>query len=260
MNGAGHLRVGEAPRLIAYLPERERTHLAHVLSCGDCHDRVKRLLAAVPSPPPEPTCGGTGSGGAPGGAGYAAVLDRVEAGLAATAEQVAAERSRAADAVTVLLLLPPDMRRRRVRCEPQFRTLAVATLLLECAFEAVAAPDEAENLALLALSIAARLDPTEAPSFLVGELKVHAWSLVALACRLRGDWRLVREALEAAEEAMVFEGYCLRRTGFRRALACLRLAERRVEAARAAAARAVDRLLGPLVERAAGGQGDERAD
>lgn len=239
MSGTAHLAPGQASRLIAYLPLPEREPLRHALACGACRECLQRGLVDAPSLatsdlrlPPE----------------YAEVIDRIQAGLQEATERMSAERVQAEAAVAGLLAAPAEIRRRRIRRETRLRTLPVAALLLERTLALLsAAPEEAENLALLALYVLGQLDPEGAPSAVVGELKVRAWALVAGACWQSADWLAVREALEHAEEVMVIEGHTTKRVGFRRAVAALRLAERQVEEALGAAAGALTLLLGPLL-------------
>ncbi len=236
---SSHLTAVEASRLVAYLPSRERALLAHALHCPACQDLLDRprLDVAFPSAP-----------GRPFPPDYTAVLDRLEAGLCEATERIACERSQAEAAVAALLATPPEDRRKRIRHEVRFRTVSVAALLLErTPATAIAAPEEAENLALLALYVLSQLDPEDMPSMIVGELKVRGWALLARASWSRGDWRAAREALEHAEEVMVAEGYPAKRVGFRRAVAALRAVERQLEGTFQTAARAVDLVLGPLL-------------
>ncbi|HEX5759121.1 MAG TPA: hypothetical protein VF121_08000 [Thermoanaerobaculia bacterium] len=234
-----HLGLGGPARLVAYLPPRERGPLAHVLECAACRERVRQVIAAVPeAPQPE----------GPLTPDYAAVVDRVVAGLAEATERVEGQRAEAEAAVTALLATPEGRRRTRIDAEARFRTLAVATLLLDRAIQrSSASPRDAEDLALLAVFTLDQLDPDEAPALLAGELKVRGWAIVARACWARGDLPAAREALDRAEEIMVMDGFLFKRVGFRRAIAALRLLERRSNAVFAAAARALNLLLGPLL-------------
>ncbi len=233
-----HLTAGEPARIAAFLPARERALLGHALDCPPCGDRVGHLLALEPP---------TELGDRLPTEEYGEALDRLAASLEELAERVAAERALAEPAVTALLALPAAERRKRVRAEARFRTLPVAYLLLDHALSQVeAAPEESENLALLAVYVLGKLDPEQTPATLAAELKVRGWAVVAKSCWMRGEWLAVREALEYAEEIMVSEGYVTRRVGFRRVLAALRLIERRVHEAVAVGGRAVDLLLGRL--------------
>jgi hypothetical protein len=159
-----------------------------------------------------------------------------------------AQRAEAEAAVTDLLGTRDGRRRTRIEAEARFRTLPVATLLLDRAIQrAPESPRGAEDLALLAVFTLDQLDPEEAPAMLAGELKVRGWALVARVCWVRGDLPAAREALDRAEEIMVMDGFLTQREGFRRAIAALRLLERRSDAVFAAAARALNLLLGPLL-------------
>jgi hypothetical protein len=233
-----HLGRGEGQHLLAYLPTRERKLLEHALGCSRCQVRLHQVLELEPEPLLPSVLMGSE---------YGAVVDQVEAGLAEAAERLDAEREQAEAAVEHLLGLAPDARRLRIRAEARFRTVPVAHLLVTQAMAAAAeSPEESRDLAVLALFTLGELSAEQGPAEAAGELKVRAWAVVTRAAWVRGEWNLVRDALECAEEVMVTEGFITRRAGFRRAVARLRLAERRTEATVAAAARAVDELLRPF--------------
>jgi hypothetical protein len=243
MTDSPHLTPEEAARLVAFLPLDEREVLDHVLDCPPCRDRVVQLLADPAVPP---------AAAGPLPPEYAAVLDRLESGLAEETERMAAERSQAAAAVAGLLAAPAEERHERIRSEARLHTLAVAALLLEkTAALAVSEPEEAERLGLLALSVVARLDPVEVSQAAIGELMVRGWALLSRARWQRGDWVAVREAIEHAEEVLVMQGYLTKRSGFRRAVAGLRQAERQMEEILTATAGALDLLVAPLLPRGA---------
>ena len=232
-----HLGRGEAQRLLAYLPTREQKLLEHALGCTRCQVRLHHALELEPGPLPSVLIGPE----------YGAVVDQVESGLAEAAERLDAEREQAEAAVEHLLGLPPDTRRLRIRAEARFRTVPVAHLLVAQAMAAAAdSPEESRDLALLALFALGELSAEQGPAEAAGELKVRAWAVIVRTAWVRGEWTLVRDALDCAAEVMVTEGFITRRAGFRRAVARLRLAERRTEATVAAAARAVDALLRPF--------------
>ena len=158
-----------------------------------------------------------------------------------------AEREQTEAAVEHLLGLPPDTRRLRIRAEARFRTVPVAHLLVVAGDGGRGGlPEASRDLALLALFALGELSAEQGPAEAAGELKVRAWAVVVRTAWVRGEWTLVRDALDCAAEVMVTEGFITRRAGFRRAVARLRLAERRTEATVAAAARAVDALLRPF--------------
>ena len=234
-----HLGLAEPARLVAYMPPRERESLAHALDCAACRERVLQVIAAVPeAPPPE----------GPLTPVYAAVVDRLAAGLTEATERLEGQRAEAEAVVVSLLATRVGKRRTRIEAEARFRTLAVATLLLDRAIQRSSpSPRDAEDLALLAVFTLDQLDPEEAPAMLAGELKVRGWAVVARSCWVRGDLPAAREALDRAEEIMVMDGFLTEREGFRRAVAGLRLLERRSNAVFAAAARALNLLLGPLL-------------
>jgi hypothetical protein len=223
-------------RIFSYLPVREHPAMLHVLGCRRCAGEGAAWLIA-------PVL--VERAGVPAGPVYAEALARAEAALAEAAERLAGDRTAAEEAVATLLATPPGQRARRMRREARLRTLPVAALVIDHAEAAAEQPFEAEGLALLAVSILERLTPEEAPGLAVGELKVRAWALVARARWQRRQWQGVREALERAEEAMVLEGEVTRRVGFRRALARMRLLERRMEWLLAETERALALLLGP---------------
>jgi hypothetical protein len=251
MNDSPHLGADEAVLLAAYLPARERELLAHALGCPRCQARLRRALAEAPKPParrPQPP-------------EIAAVRDRVEAGLEEAEEILEAGRDAAEPAVERLLALPREDRHPRIQAEAAFHTLPVALLLLERALESGEEDaDRAADLALLALEALGKLDPIEVPAMLLGELRVRAWAVVTRAECLKGNWEAVRNALEGAEAVMVTTGFPGRREGFRRALARLRLTERRMEAVVAAAMGAVNLLLAPFFPELVGEIGEEEAD
>jgi hypothetical protein len=120
------------------------------------------------------------------------------------------------------------------------------------------APEEAESLAQVALFLLAWLRPVGALRFLVGELEAGAWALIARAGLRRMNWPGVRQALAAADQALVESGYAPRRPAYRRLLAAVRLAERRWRAMWPLDRGSLELLLRALDEAPPGQEGVDR--
>ncbi|MGH9362612.1 MAG: hypothetical protein ACRD2T_11915 [Thermoanaerobaculia bacterium] len=237
-----HLRPPEAQHLLAYLPPREQVVLGHILDCTTCQQLVARLLAPGVGPAAERVHAQHD---------YSEVRESLAAAAEQGAERLVGERQVAEGVVARLLVLDSKERRRRSREEPRFRSLSAAYLLLErSAVAAAATPEEAEDLALLALLMLDCLGPDEEPRQLVAELKVRAWGLVAHACWIAERWDATREALERAEGQLVEAGLSTTGLGFRRAVAAFRIAERRSAEAFVYLTRAVKTLVGRLLPEA----------
>lgn len=130
------------------------------------------------------------------------------AARAEAAARLAVEREAAHAAVAQLLAQPPAERRRRIRDEARFRTVAVAALLLERSF-AVAAedPDLGGELALLAVEVLGQVDRERERPRLVAELEAWAWGLAAYACWVAVRWNAAIEALQQAETRLAGAGH-----------------------------------------------------
>ena len=234
---ARHLRSADAEVLLAYLSERQRARLAHLLAgCVRCQTLVKTLLQPPVSAAPRRTADE-----------QADELYRAADFLHASARQLEADADRAEAAVEDLLAAPARERRRRIRSEVRFQSLTVACRLLHRAFAAgIVAPAKVERLALLALAVLARLDPEAVPSLAIGEMTADCWALVARARWEREDWPGVRAALDAAEAAMVEHGSLAPWPEFRAAVRALRVVERRLAEAVAAGAHTLHMLLAQI--------------
>ncbi len=129
-------------------------------------------------------------------------LHRAAETLALAGREHAEKHSRFAE----LIAQPPQRRRLLVDNSEGFRTWALADLILERSQSLEEQdPGTLEDLARLALRVAARLDPDRYGRQLIAALEARAWTLVGEARRQARD-------LAAAER------------GFRRAAACLETA------------------------------------
>jgi hypothetical protein len=225
-----HLRRAEAELLLAHLSRRLQERLVHATGCAACQALLRALLRPAAAPR-------RGDGEEAAATRHiAAALNaaaRLEAGNGGDADGVAA---------AALLATPRGTHARRIRHEARFRTPGVAGHLLARA-HAAASPRRAETCALLAVRVVEAIDRAEAPARVLGELAAQAWGVVARARWRRNDPIAVREALEHAERALVAAGWPDAHRGFRPALRGLRLVERRLADAAAAAAHALHQLL-----------------
>jgi hypothetical protein len=120
----------------------------------------------------------------------------------------AVEQQAADAAVAQLLTLPSEERRRRIRDQARFRTVAVAAFFLERSFPAATEdPDLAEELALLAVEVLGQVDGERERPRLVAELEAWAWGLVAYARWVAQRWDAVGEALQQAAARLAGAGH-----------------------------------------------------
>jgi hypothetical protein len=231
-----HLRPDEADALLAYLPARGREMLAHWTGCTACQSALRGHLGVGPAPAP---------------AAAPTKRERIEAFELVTAAARDAGRrldedfERADAAAAALLATPPGRRRGRVRAEARFQTLGVACRLIHRSLLAET-PREAETCARLVIAVVDALDPGDVMGLAAGETKARAWALVAHARWRRWDVPATLRALDEAERALVEDGTLVDRAPSRRALRLLRLVERHLLQAAAAAGQALDQLLGSL--------------
>ena len=141
--------------------------------------------------------------------------------------RLAAERQAADLAVAELLALPPAERRRHIRDEARFRTVAVAALFLEWSLPAAdVAAGLGEELALLAVEVLGQVDRERERPRLVAELEGWALGLVAYACWLTQRWDAAGDALQRAKECLAGAGHDTPALGFGRPPAHVRESER----------------------------------
>lgn len=141
--------------------------------------------------------------------------------------RLAAERQAADLAVAELLALPPAERRRRIRDEARFGTVAVAALFLEWSLPAAdVAAGLGEELALLAVEVLGQVDRERERPRLVAELEGWALGLVAYACWLTQRWDAAGDALQRAKECLAGAGHDTPVLDFRRPPAHVQESER----------------------------------
>src|SRR5579872_630744 len=176
------------------LPAGERRALQrHLFGCPVCEDRMIALLSAAASPHPQ------ASGAHPPGLAERS-LQHHQAEIAAHHRQLAAERLAADDRWREIAPHPHERRRRKVAAEPCYHSWGFFELLMERARLAVLDdPQRAEELLLLALDVADRLDPKTYGRGASEAAKARAWGWLANAWRLLGDFRQAEMGFQTAE-------------------------------------------------------------
>ena len=119
------------------------------------------------------------------------------AALSRARSELDRERAAAPALAAELLALPPVPREEELRRDPRFHTWGLCELLLRQSLDAPE-PAAADELALLALTGAERLDPERHPAPVVADLKARIWAAAGEARRRQGDLAGAEEALRAA--------------------------------------------------------------
>jgi tetratricopeptide (TPR) repeat protein len=176
-------------------PAGERRALQrHLFACPVCEDRMIALLSAAAASPHLPA-----SGARPPGL-VERSLHRHQTEIAAHHRQIAAERLAAGDRWREIAPHPHERRRRKVAAEPRYHSWGFFELLVERArLAGLDDPQRAEELLRLALDVADRLDPKIYGRGANEAARTRAWSWLANAWRLLGDFRQAELAFQTAE-------------------------------------------------------------
>jgi hypothetical protein len=113
---------------------------------------------------------------------YGAVFRRLAERLAAEEARSALERRTAGGRYDELMGLAPEARTAAIEAGEPFATFALADLLLDVSRDVCAAdPEAGQELALLALAVAGRLDPGRYGRCLVADLEARSWAYLGCA-------------------------------------------------------------------------------
>ena len=112
---------------------------------------------------------------------------------------IARERREAAGLLAELRALPEEPRRRAIRRERRYSSWHLSALAIDGArFEALEAPEQAEELLEIGFDVLGRLSSRQASPSLLADLAVRSWAEAGHLCRLRGDLAAAEVALDAA--------------------------------------------------------------
>ncbi len=170
---------------------------------------------------------------------YARIWRHVAKVQARTEQELARDRETALPLLLELFRLPRERQRETVAAVPRFHSLGLAALLLDSAEDTAALPDFSEDLATLALEVAAGA-AARISGGMVRETQARAWLWIAEARRRRVDLPGAEEAFGRARSWLEAEPldqparaeYCLH-------LALLRRDQARVDEALGLLARAL---------------------
>jgi hypothetical protein len=113
---------------------------------------------------------------------YGAVFRRLAERLAPEEARSARERRTAGGRYAELMGLTPEARTAAIEAGEPFATFALADLLLDVSRDVCAAdPEAGQELALLALAVAGRLDPGRYGRCLVADLEARSWAYLGCA-------------------------------------------------------------------------------
>lgn len=125
---------------------------------------------------------------------YGAVFRRLVERLGPEEARAAREHRAANGRYGELMELPPAARAHAIEAGERFATFALADLLLDVSRDVCAAdPEAGQELALLALAVAARLDLGRYGRCLVADLEARSWAYLGCA-RARTDPPAARQA------------------------------------------------------------------
>jgi len=171
----------------------------HLANCARCRQRLAAILGHHPEPLIEklaeviPWPGWVETG-------YGHAISAAETRFQSHMRVLAAERAEAPSRLAELLEHPPERREMLMRNHPRFQTWGLFERLIEDVQEqSFTAPQAAEDLARLALSLADVLDPSYYGAERIDDLRARAWGYVGNARRIRFELRGAEEAFEKAQ-------------------------------------------------------------
>jgi len=129
---------------------------------------------------------------------YGAAIERSERKYLERAGALHEERGDAPALLAELLAVQPEKRKLLLANSARFQTWGVYELLLERSWKMRASRGDAEELARLAIELAAHLDAAYYTSELIEDLLARAWSYVANLRRIAGDFAGADEAFTVA--------------------------------------------------------------
>lgn len=202
--------------------------LTHVLTCPRCGRQAAELAAVE-----------VRHAGPEGWRSYARIWGHVAKVQARTEEALARDREESLPLLLALFRLPKERQREAAAAAPRFHSPGLAALLLDSAEDAAGMPDFSEDMAVLALEVAAGA-AARVSGGMVREAQARGWLWIAEARRRRVDLAAAEEAIGRARywlEAGPLDHparaeYCLR-------LALLRRDQEQVDEALGLLARAV---------------------
>lgn len=177
--------------------------LAHVLRCSRCSLRFRGLTesSGAVAAGRESMARSEDDGGAD--CCYDAIMDRTEQRTLERERAVAKERAAAPALFVELMRLTAEQQLLFARNASRFQTWSVCELLVDqCRARTVRDPRGAEDLALLALEVAARLDTSYYRSGLIPDLQARAWAYLGNARRVRSDFHGAERAFARAENLL----------------------------------------------------------
>ena len=179
--------------------EEHQALLVHLTRCNRCALHLQGVLDRQGGR----TASGSGETTDKGAFDDGEILDRAESLLADRERAVAKERLVAPGLFVELMKLSPEQQRLLIRNSPRFRTWGLCELLLERCIETTGQrPAAAEELALLALEITARLGSSYRPG-LVQDIQARGWAYL-------GNTRRVRSDLSGAETCFLKADACFK--------------------------------------------------
>lgn len=130
---------------------------------------------------------------------FGRVTERVRASM----ETLDRQRALAPQLVTELLPLPAPRQRLLVHNDCRYQTLPMAELLLDRAWAlGFDEPRKAQEVALLALEVAERVDTSSSSPALLADVRARAWALCGNFRRIAADLRGAEEAFGKAHELL----------------------------------------------------------
>jgi tetratricopeptide (TPR) repeat protein len=175
----------------------ERRRLAdHLVRCGSCRKRLRRLIRRRPGPVADRVAETLQWPSSP--AQYGLALNPY---VLSQSFALAKERLEAPGLFLELLDYPAERREFLLHNSSRFHTWGVFELLVERSLEtAIRDPDHAEELGLLALRLSGYLDTAYYGAELIEDLRARAWAHVGNACRVRSDLHAAEESFRTAYE------------------------------------------------------------
>jgi tetratricopeptide (TPR) repeat protein len=216
--------------------------LLHVLRCEDCASRTLASLAPV-----HQRMGSLVLRREAPETDYSRLWERIEANAEKAMAQWRRDRSAAEPLLAQLLELPPRERMKAVTRQPQYRSRAMAELLLD---EIRLRPGERADLAWLALAILGNSPPHDLDRAAAEDLALAAHCELGESFRSVGNFEEAEVAFEEAAKCLQGVTGVQERATYCHLLAALRRDEERTDEALALLVRAAD-LLGEAGNRTA---------
>jgi len=131
---------------------------------------------------------------------YSEAIDRAFQSVLAENARLEDDRARAPDLVGDLKGLPFNQAQLLVQNSSQYQTWGLVEQLLQCSKAGWREdPAKSEELALLAVAVAERINASEFRAKILNDLKAESWSFVANCRRIRADFRSAEAGFQQAE-------------------------------------------------------------